>query len=201
MKKMSGRKDYLCKISKTPDEWVRMTDVRAYAVRQAQSCRYLRQLFSEIKMEALHLYNLDPIFVPLLNVHNRQYNDLASVVDVPETNRRSFYFDSMYNSAGISLVLVGNMKKEDLLKILCVQAVSYARGKDRYRLLMNHRTAENADLLPVWTKFFSDAGSNERLVLSFVHERWSENEIFDCLEMVCESEGKVMNSILAQRGI
>ena len=49
---------------------------------------------------------------------------------------------------------------EEIQARLVIQAVSYLRGKDRYRLLKEFESEENRIFRPVWGAFFRDAGTN-----------------------------------------
>ncbi|MBI4440642.1 hypothetical protein HY639_00595 [Candidatus Woesearchaeota archaeon] len=152
-------------LTPTPKQWLDKCNIPDYARRQAESCLYLEKLFARIEKEHQELHDL---FTYLLNVHKRQYDDLAQAIDVtyPE-NRRSFYFEQLYAAAGIALDGISYIS-DDILSILAIQAVSYLRGHDRYRLLKEDASVQNTPYRWIWNCFYQDAGKNAEMVFETI---------------------------------
>ncbi|MBI1968534.1 hypothetical protein HYS49_01350 [Candidatus Woesearchaeota archaeon] len=185
-------------ISATPDDWARKTDIVTYAQRQAQSCTYLEKVFDAVeqRMESYRA-ELSDLFGELRLVHRRQYADLEHLIAIPRIDdRKSFYFDRLYSAFKLSpLELPELLAKDDLLAILAIQAVSYVRGRDRYRLLKDHEETDNAAFKPVWAAFYNDAAGNAAKVFQFMDAHFDKNKTEEKVYNILEAEDEVIHTI------
>jgi hypothetical protein len=185
-------------ISRTNLRWAEKTDIESYAVRQATSCDYLEKLFDNIlEISEINKPELSLLFDKLQKVHRRQNQDLKALIEVSKKDdRRSFYFESMYEYFGLSLVrLPKHFDQKDLLAILLVQYVSYLRGKDRYEILKGYNKGQNKRFVGVWSKFYDDAGSNAQIVLSFIQSHFADQDYTKKIQQVLLIEDRLMEKI------
>jgi hypothetical protein len=152
-------------LTPSPHSWLQQTDINKYAIRQAQSCKYLGKHFATIEAGAgRHATGAHALFERLMRVHDRQYLDLEAVLPIPDAPaRRSFYFEHLFDSFGLE-VTQSPRSEDAFLTAMSIQLVSYLRGADRYQLLSAYDVPENTLFLPVWKKFVVDAPSNAVLV-------------------------------------
>ncbi|MBI4451085.1 hypothetical protein HY642_03860 [Candidatus Woesearchaeota archaeon] len=149
-------------LTRSPVQWAVKEDIEAYAVRQAQSCKYLGVLFGMIEK---NFPKTKQLLGALLCVHVRQYQDLAALIDVPDGPRASHYFDAMYAAMWVNPTDTAPVALE---RILAIQGVSYLRGEDRYFLLKGYDSPQNQRFKPVWQRFHKDAGGNAERVFNFM---------------------------------
>lgn len=188
----------------TPIEWAQKTDIVSYAQRQAQSCTYLESLFDEIENRTTkHKSELSDLFGYLRLVHRRQYTDLKELTEIPNVeNRKSFYFDNLYSTFGLSTSeLPEQLAEDDLLMILAIQAISYLRGQDRYRILKDYTGEANASFKDVWAKFYNDANGNAAKVFSFIYNHFEQSKVEAKIEEVIKAEDNVIQIIWRHKNV
>jgi hypothetical protein len=178
-------------ITLTPPGWAAKTDIVRYAERQAQSCEYLLQLFSRITLP-----QPKKLFGYLGKIHLRQYQDLAAITSIPEdANRKSFYFDWLYDHFNLSTDKLERISTDMLQAMLAIQQVSYLRGHDRYRVLKDYEGQVNIPFKKVWERFFRDAITNAQKVQECLSENYSELSNKITLLKVIAKEDELINII------
>lgn len=184
-------------INNTNCRWLESVNIRNYAIRQAQSCTYLEILFNVILGRVQNPSKLSELFQYLINVHRRQYEDICHRGFVPDDdNRESFYFNSMYESFGLSPnKLPEIITDSELMNILAIQAVSYLRGHDRYQLLKTHRTDKNFYYIKVWEKFYVDARLNAMTTFNYLFDNFDTKVVESLIKKVLINEDKTMQKI------
>lgn len=195
-------------ITPSPRDWAEKTNIVRYAERQAQSCQYLERVFGEISSRTRQLMpglrnGLDDLFAYLLGIHRRQYEDLAAVIPIPQDpDRKSYYFETMYRSFGLSpITLPENIGREDLFSILAIQAISYMRGRDRYDALRIYRAESNLKFIPVWSKFFWDATGNTEKVVNLMQHHYLSKNLAEKINQTILAEDKMMKNIWKHDGV
>lgn len=189
-------------ITASPKDWVARTNVRIYAERQAQSCRFLERVFGLIIARVSDVHgrmreDLSAVFDYLLVIHLRQYKDLEAVTSIPQDeNRKSHYFDSMYSNYGlVPLALPEQLDASQLFSLLGIQAVSYMRGCDRYEILRNYTDPTNSPFKAVWARFLMDATRNAIKVSELMARHWDGRRTDDKIQEVLMLEDLMMKQI------
>ncbi len=190
-------------ISYTQKEWAQKTNIVDYAQRQAQSCNYLEKLFDDIeKRTKKHRKDLSELLGYLRIVHRRQYTDLEKVTTIPINDRTSFYFDTLYSAFNLSpQSLPESLHENDLLNILAIQAVSYVRGKDRYRILKDYESKENEVFRSIWTKFYRDATGNAVMVFNFLYNHFDKRKVDEQVNKVIKAEDDLIHTIWRHKNV
>ncbi|MHA1690100.1 MAG: hypothetical protein ACTSU7_00550 [Candidatus Heimdallarchaeaceae archaeon] len=191
-------------LTNTPTEWAQKTDIVSYAKRQAQSCIYLDTLFSEIENKTTkHREELSYLFEYLRSVHRRQYANLEELIEIPNVDdRRSFYFDNLYSALDLSTSKLPEPIAEDkLLTILAIQAVSYLRGQDRYRILKDYANKDNDAFKDVWARFYNDATRNAAKVLEFIYDHYEQSKVEAKVKKVIELEDNLIKLIWRHKNV
>ncbi len=191
-------------ITNTRIEWAQKTNILEYGQRQAQSCSYLEILFDQIESRTiLHSSELSELFKYLRLVHRRQYADLEDIIKVPKViDRKSFYFDKLYSAFNLSTSKLPEQLTEDnLLSILAIQAISYLRGKDRYKILKEHNSKDNESFRMVWTKFYSDATGNAEKVFEFIYSHFDKSKVEEKIKDVIRSENSLIHAIWRHKNV
>lgn len=184
-------------ITPTNEDWSKKTDIISYSVRQAQSCKYLDKAFTEILSKTEDTDGELKILLDYLNnIHKIQYQDLIAVVDVPEDkNRKSFYFEYLYKNWGLNAsALPDKINNDQILMILVIQAVSYLRGHDRYKILKDYMD-QPKDIRLVYLKFWSDAITNAEKVLQYLDNHFDKKLVQEKIKEVIKEEDKMIHKI------
>lgn len=191
-------------ITNTKIEWAQKTNILEYGQRQAQSCLYLEILFDQIERRTvLHLSELSELFRYLRLVHRRQYLNLEDLINIPKVaDRKSFYFENLYSAFNLSTSELPEQFTEDnLLSILTIQATSYLRGKDRYKILKEYNSKENELLRAVWTKFYSDATGNAEKVFDFMYGHFDKAKVEEKIKKAIKSEDDLIHAIWRYKNV
>lgn len=142
------------------NKWLKNKNILNYVIRQGQSCDYLKTYFKN-DLEPLLDIEGKKLLNKLLSCHARQKDDIIFIIkELPETDRTSYYFDSMIG------------KNTDPKILLVIQYISYLRGKKRYALLKDFESEENMKFINMWIHFYVDATSNSRYTVEYLINKY-----------------------------
>lgn len=152
-------------------------DPEAYKVRQSGSCLYL--------VELLNGYSRGPgsgmfglLCSHLRRVHLQQYEDIGIDAELPEG---SFYFDSLFPMLD---------SETDMVQRIWVHCVSYFRGVQRYKALVDVFGEDNT-----YRIFYRDALLNGHFCMDFLNLYCSKQENQKLMAHVVKCETEVIQKI------
>lgn len=189
-------------LTNTPKNWIEKTDIRKYAERQAKSCTYLYSIFNRITKSAEDDSGLRVLFSYLEGIHRRQYKDLLELTCITNPDEReSYYFESLYSKFGMHPERIDFLDDASLMTVLCIQAVSYLRGNDRYNLLQESDFDDNKMFISTWKKFYGDSLGNVKKVINFLHSRFEPINVYRKMQEVILNEDKIIKDIWRYKNV